>query len=135
MNESDFWTRRVRPIIYTLPEAMAERVENGVASGTPDAFFCVNGVSGWIENKYRKEPPKRANTPVFGEGKGLRKEQLVWWTVYLRAYGHGFIAAGVGGAGYLVRATLPSIHLFNEMTLADFARERSLASATWRDFL
>lgn len=118
-SEAAMWANRIRPILMQWPDAMAQRVENGIDAGTPDAFFTLDGISGWIENKNAPQPPKRELTPVFGEHRGLRKEQIVWWTVYLRAGGHGFLAIGVGDDAYMARAELQLIKDFNRMPMSE----------------
>lgn len=102
MNESEFWSKRVRPLL--APQMFVKRIENGLDAGTPDVFYCCRGESGWIENKYRAAVP-RMSTVVFPPSadkgddrtcKGLRKAQVTWWFEYHRAHGAGAIVAGVG---------------------------------------
>jgi hypothetical protein len=103
---------------------MAERVENGLGSGTPDVFYCINGVGGWIENKYRERPPMRDTTVVFpspaGKGPGLRKEQIAWWMQYAKHGGVGAIVAGVGSDTWWFKPSPELLRAFNHLTWAQF---------------
>lgn len=46
MSEVDLWN-----LLKGHLPGMSERIENGVANGTPDVYNCTNGVSTWIELK------------------------------------------------------------------------------------
>ncbi len=99
MKESSFWATRLRPrltaacVAAGLPHHF-ERVENAVASGTPDVDYCINECAGKLELKYTPRHPARASTPVLGRGNGLRRTQIVWIWRRLRAGGRVFVVIG-----------------------------------------
>ena len=51
---------------------MLHRVENSAGEGTPDVFFCMRGISGWIELKSWSD---------------FRLSQKIWAKRYLKAGG------------------------------------------------
>jgi len=55
--------------------AEVQRIEDSLSVGIPDINVCAGGVETWIEVKYKKAFPVRANTPIK---MGLRPAQLVW---------------------------------------------------------
>lgn len=128
MNEAKFWTQRVRK--WLPPGAFAMRVENGLAAGTPDVFYCWRGRHGWIENKYRERAPVYSNTIVFPEGYGIRKEQRAWWIQYLRAGGVGLIIAGVGPRSFVWRASEDLVRNFNLLQWQEVSRAKILDADT-----
>lgn len=99
MKESSFWATRLRPrltaacVAAGLPHHF-ERVENAVASGTPDVDYCIDGRAGKLELKYTPRHPARASTPVLGRGNGLRRTQIVWIWRRLRAGGRVLVVIG-----------------------------------------
>jgi hypothetical protein len=40
------------------------RIENAVATGTPDVAFTLRGASGWVENKWRERWPAKPGDVV-----------------------------------------------------------------------
>lgn len=123
MDEASFWSSRIRPMVSAF--GYAERIENGLASGTPDVHYVLRvdqlgrfydvARAGWIENKYRENAPMRASSIVFGL-KGLRKEQIAWWLCYLAKGGRGAICAGIGRSSWIWKATPLFVRTFNDMT-------------------
>lgn len=72
------------------------RVENMVGVGIPDVNYCLpTGVDGWIEGKFRKDPPARETTPAFTNG-GLRDDQIIWIRRRIEFGGRVHILAQVG---------------------------------------
>jgi hypothetical protein len=85
--------------------------------GIPDVDFCVRGIEGKIELKDRPQPPVRANTPAFGEEKGLRGDQIGWISRRVKHRGRVFILGEVGRLVFLVGGW--HARQFNSMTIAD----------------
>lgn len=52
------------------------RVENPCLPGTPDVFYCVEGIVGWLELKELETWPVREHTPVTIQH--YTKEQRLW---------------------------------------------------------
>lgn len=124
MNEASFWSTRLRPrIMQAAPTATAHRVENGLEAGFPDAMYCIDGATGFVECKWNDTFPVRLATPVFSRDGSLRTAQIVWWTQFGRAGGHGFIAAGVGAHTYLFWPTHELLLKWNVMTKAEVVAE------------
>lgn len=124
MKEKTFWTNRLRPLLIkecqlTRMRGHFERVENAVATGTPDVDFCIAGVPGKIELKYTNYHPVRPGTPVLGRGNGLRRSQVVWIARRLYAGGTVFLAVGTPRATWVINLrgwdpqTLPDLALYN----------------------
>lgn len=127
MNESGFWGK-VRPMVRDL--GMFQRIENGLGAGLPDVFYLVKETGGrsasygWIENKYRDAVPRDTTAPFPGgdSNKGLGKEQIVWWTEYLRAGGHGLLCWGVGPWMFAEVMDGELLRSFNGMLWGDMCR-------------
>jgi hypothetical protein len=99
VKESSFWATRLRPKLTAACVSAGvqyhfERVENAVASGTPDVDYCINGRAGKLELKYTPRHPARATTPVLGRSCGLRRSQLIWIWRRLRAGGRVYVVIG-----------------------------------------
>lgn len=113
MSESRLWTR-VREGVYA--HGHFDRRENNPLDGVPDVNYCVDGCEGHIELKFRRDPPVRDTTPVFGS-KGLRESQVAWIGRRLRAGGRVFILSQVGRRLYLTHgARAPE---FNALCVED----------------
>lgn len=115
MDEHSFWKKLQRH----LPRGDYSRIESAVTPGFPDVSYCVDGVEGMLELKYRSEAPKRDSTSVFPDGKGLRPQQVAWMCKRLRHGGRVFMAAGVGKATYLIKMTEGLAVTFNSLTMID----------------
>lgn len=61
----------------------AEAIENSAGVGNPDINYCIEGVDGWIECKYRREFPARDSTPALG--KCFKPSQPIWFKKRLDA--------------------------------------------------
>lgn len=118
MDESSFWSERLRPkLLAWYPGIFLERVENVVSVGTPDVHYANLEplLTGWIELKYRNATPVRGSTIVLGQH-GLRKEQIAWWRYYLHCGGKGWIAVGVGRTTWMLPASDWLVRNLNDWT-------------------
>jgi hypothetical protein len=115
MDEQGFWKKLCRK----LPRGDYSRIESAVTPGFPDVSYCVDGVEGMLELKYRAEAPKRSTTPVFPDNKGLRPQQVAWMCKRLRHGGRVFLAAGLGKDVYLIRMTEGLAVTFNTLPLPE----------------
>ncbi len=120
MNEAAFWSKIRTHLVGT--GRLFARIENGLSAGTPDVCFVIDGVSGWVENKYRVKAPNGCSTKILGRA-GLSKEQIVWATKYIRAGGRYFVLIGVGKAVFLLRPDQLQLKFINEATMSDLAVE------------
>lgn len=128
-DESEMWQRRIRPKIPS--QIFYQRIENGVGAGTPDVYFKPpRSRDGWIEMKYRPTRPIRQDTLIFTKDKGLRKEQIIWWRLYLRAGGRGFFCLGVRDEVRIVTASELLVIEFNTMTFKFFLGLRILTDSS-----
>lgn len=95
------------------------RIENVVGPGHPDVCYCLKGIEGHIELKFREDAPARTTTPVF-KHEGLRDDQIAWISWRIRHRGRVWIVAQVGPAIYAV----PGSHYatFNDMPLHQLAK-------------
>lgn len=88
----------------------AERMENMAANGTPDVNYCIQGVEGWVENKYLRFKPARADTPIVLPH--YTKEQRNWHKDRRRAGGRVYVLLHIGDAGHvLLDARWAATHL------------------------
>lgn len=128
MNEQSFWATRRK----ILPRGDYCRIESPITPGYPDVEFCVGGIHGHLELKYRQVPPIRNSTPVFPDAKGLRKNQIAWITNRLWHGGRVFVFAGVGRTTLLIRMTPDLAQRFNTLGIDELLnlgqiRTRSIA--------
>jgi hypothetical protein len=86
-----------------------ERVENAVASGTPDVDYCISGSSGKLELKYAQKHPAKQTTPVLGRGNGLRRSQIVWIARRLHAGGRVFVGIGTPKTTWIIDTKVLSV--------------------------
>lgn len=120
MNESQFWSRKVRPMLDTT-RVWAERVENGLGSGMPDVFYQMKKPArgGWIENKYDERCPVRESSRAFASERGrLRQEQVAWWLTFLHYGGRGLLCVGLGEEAWCVPASDAVVRGWNTMTMS-----------------
>lgn len=99
-------------------QAVLERIENGVGTGTADVHGIARGVTVWFELKALRRP-KRLSTRFFPNGK-LGVSQVAWHRQYATHGGRSYI---------LVRDDLRQLYLFpgGEIHLArDIAVEAAL---------
>jgi len=135
MIERTFWAK-IRAKVGHLGHF--SRVESLCTVGYPDVDYCVDGVSGKIELKYKREWPKKTDTPVFLKG-GLREAQVVWIENRVRAGGLVWILAGVDDSMILIHGRHAS--MFNKMNqvqlinAAAWIRSGRLSDMEWVEFL
>lgn len=137
MSEKRLWDR-VREAVGDCGHF--DRLENNPVPGMFDVNFCINGVEGHIELKFRADVPKREGTAVFKQ-KGLRDAQILWGTKRLEAGGRLFVLAQVGRMLYLCPGSYILLREFNEMPLtrinswADWSAGPTITTAEWSMFL
>ena len=87
----------------TMPGLHWQRIENGLARGTPDVEGCYQGRSFWIELKAENRP-KRETTPIRLP---MRIEQVRWLAKRHAVLGSCWVYVRVGlrteAARYLIR--------------------------------
>ena len=88
-----------KQIRVKLPNYFLQRIETQIERGIPDLFYCVGGVSGWIEGKYI-QTPKRDNTKLKLK---LSVEQIAWHKAYIH----------YGGLVYILVKKDKEIYLFH----------------------
>lgn len=117
MSEANLWTR-VRKAVGHLGHF--DRLEYNPVDGIPDVDFCIDGIEGKVELKYREGAPARARTACYASHPNLREAQEAWIKRRLRNGGRVFILAQIGDYLYLLHgAEAPQ---FNALTLAEFER-------------
>lgn len=67
----------------------AQRFENLLGDGTPDANCCVLGVESWIEIKQPTEP-KRKSTKLFVSNHRVSQGQMNWFLSQMNSGGRAF---------------------------------------------
>lgn len=92
MNEAGFWSRHVRPALHRPPRSVAWKVQDAFRTGVPDVDYCLGGVSGKLELKYRRTAPKRATTRIEP---GVTVEQLRHLTAWAAAGGLAHVLYGL----------------------------------------
>ena len=97
MSEASLWSRAREEL---SPFGKLERIENGIAKGTPDVAWLlrryprVDPVSGWLELKYEPAWPSSDARPVII--KKLRREQVDFAEGWSGAGGRSFFLLQVG---------------------------------------
>lgn len=133
MSEQNLWNRLRTGV---SKHGHWNRVENMVGVGIPDVNYCLPaGIEGWLELKFRKEPPARPTTAAFTNG-GLRDDQIIWINRRAQLGGRVHIFAQVGDVLLLVPGRYATE--FNSMTL-DYMRMCSVwvwtgRSPEWNSF-
>jgi hypothetical protein len=107
MLEKDFWSDKLRPRLTAACQEMGfrfhfERIENGVADGTPDVDYCIAGSAGQIELKFADRHPTYTSSQVLGRGKGLRRSQIVYAARRTWAGGVVWCLTGTPEASWLI---------------------------------
>lgn len=120
MSEASLWDR-IRDNVGHMGHFA--RLEFIPEAGIPDVDFCVRGVEGKIELKFRGDEPARDGTPVF-KHKGIRDSQLAWIHTRVRHGGRVWIFAQVHRTLYLVPGA--RVRDFNQLNLLELAQ-----AATW----
>ena len=98
--EQRLWDRMRRNLAQR--DVLLERIENLVATGTPDIHALCRGVHTWVELKEAPTPPVRSTTPLLGGGRGLRDAQKNWLMMWHRHCGRAVVVIGVGSTELLV---------------------------------
>lgn len=91
MSETKLW-QRVRKNL--APYGQLHRIENSLKAGTPDAVYCLRGVTGWIELKHSPAWPARPTTVV--KPKKFTREQAVFLLDWTRVEGFAFLLWQIG---------------------------------------
>lgn len=107
MIEASYWSAKVRPALIKTCQRLGfrhhfERVENGVADGTPDVDYLIESVAGKLELKYTDSNPKQELTPVLGKGRGLRRSQIIYASRYSWAGGLIWCLVGTPKESWLI---------------------------------
>lgn len=76
------------------PIAFMHRVENRVASGTPDVYFSHLGMCGWVELKAMEKWPAAGKPVRIGNWTAVQRN----WALSHRKYGGGrtWLVIGIG---------------------------------------
>lgn len=116
MSEAAMWDA-IRPVMKNLHPV---RIENIVASGTPD----VNYTHGWIELKYLGSWPVRAETIVTIDH--FTPQQRVWLTKRSLAGGRAFLLLKVGKNDWLLFSGIVAAQCIGKVS-KDTLYERAIA--------
>lgn len=103
-----------------------QRIENGLAAGTPDVLSITKGHVAWVELKAVDSFPVRPKTPVLGD-EGLNNEQRNWHLDWAMRGGISYVLIGIGrgAARRLVMISGAHANLINEFnTIQLLAWER-----------
>lgn len=134
--EANFWGRIVEGL--WRPTRVLNRIENGVLDGMPDAYFTIDGVSGWMELKAPVEP-LRPDTPLFGSNHRLSISQRNWLLLHRQAGGAGFVAVETQSTVLLIGArhadSVNTRSLSQLKLLSDFHAPRPMTPAAWTGFV
>lgn len=87
MSEKTAWTW-MREKVFKAQDR-ADRLENIVLDGMPDANCCVCGTESWIEIKAPTEPV-RERTPLFGSNHKISQSQANWMLRQISAGGNAY---------------------------------------------
>ena len=111
MSEKSLWTFTRNGVKSVVPshELHIERIENGVALGTPDVNYCIRGQAGWIELKFLPEWPKRSTTLVRVDH--FTKEQRIFLHNYSMAGGRCFVWVQVKDEYFLFDGLIAAMFL------------------------
>lgn len=112
----------------------AQRVENGVGAGMPDVLFIDREAQinvHWIELKANEKPPARGTTPLLGDAKGMRPEQVNWHIEWAMHGGTSWIVVGIGSGRGRRLALIPG-HRAREVN--EMSMEQMLAEFTTKEW-
>lgn len=101
MTEAGFWDR-VRDALHRPPRSVARKLTDAFTAGTPDAFYVIDGVVGFLELKYTPAWPARAGTRVR-VGHGLTVEQRRYLEMLRGAGARAHVLLGVADRWFLLR--------------------------------
>lgn len=123
MSEARLWAR-IREAVWNYGHF--DRREFNPVDGVPDVNFCINGIEGHLELKFRRDPPIRDTTPVFPRPNkgGLRESQAAWIARRMSAGGRVFILPQIGTRLYL-------LHGYHAVRFKDYAVEDFEQVARW----
>lgn len=136
MNEATFWRDVVRPLLTRATRGhrfSVERVENSVASGTPDVDYCLDGTPGKIELKWSSRLRASPEAMVLGSKNGLRRSQVVW--IHRRLHAGGRVLIVVGCPGYLWVVDARSLTKEQMYALGTYGRAQLDAVCSWAKHL
>jgi hypothetical protein len=134
-NEGKFWSRIVTALWKA--DRVLNRIENGVIDGMPDAYYTIDGASGWMELKCPTEP-KRATTPLFSGNHPLSLAQRNWLIAHHQAGGTSWVAIETQSWVFLVAGSrADSINGWTLEQLKHFSDfwPRPMREQDWCDFL
>ena len=109
MSERNFWL-----LLKGALGMQIHRIENKMASGTPDIHFIHKGISGWIELKYISDWSKKA---IFC---GLSRNQVLWLQDYALHGGNCWILIRVGRESTAVVHGSKANRLLKSVTIEEF---------------
>ena len=134
--ENKFWNRIVEHL--WRPTRVLNRVENGVLDGMPDAYYTIDGLSGWMELKVPIEPA-RPSTPLFGSNHKLSVSQRNWLLAHRQAGGVGWVEIETESCMMLIGARhadkVNHLTLAQLIAIADFAAQRPVQDQDWEKFV
>ena len=82
-----------------------ERIENMAGVGTPDVFYCIDGVMGWIEMKSPIEPKRKTSRLLTKHTHQLLQSQKNWFLSLRNAGGKGWILISTDRRWLLISST------------------------------
>jgi len=100
VNEAAFWTK-VRGALHRPPRWVARKLTDAFTAGTPDAFYVIDGVVGFLELKYLQEWPVRPGTLVK-VGDGVTVEQRRYLDMLRAAGARAHVLLGVEREWFLL---------------------------------
>lgn len=97
-NEAAFWGK-VRGVLHD-PHArrVARKLTDAFTAGTPDCFYIIDGITGFLELKYLPTWPKREDTPV-SLGSSVSAEQRRYLEMLVAAGAPAHVLLGIGRDG------------------------------------
>lgn len=124
--EANLWDNLKRQLEEA--EIFFQRIESSTALGIPDLWIGRKKKSAWVELKAVGGYPVRPTTPVFGDTRGLRPEQIVWaFRATRKAVNVKILAAvGVGCTKDLYIVPGELCQEFNKMTERELSYHKVL---------